>query len=309
MPAIYAIGETVYDIIFKNGIPVAAKAGGSMLNTAVSLGRLGLDVSFISDMGDDRLADEIISFLRNNGIMTGNIVKYPGYKSALAIAFLDENNNAEYTFYRDYPDERLNEVSINFQENDILLFGSFFALTCEVRKPLLKIVTAARNAGSIVIYDPNFRKAHLHELENLRPYIRENISFADIVRGSDEDFRYVYNARSAQESYEKILSDGCKNLIVTANKEGVYALSEGLSLYYDVPEIQVVSSIGAGDNFNAGVIWSIVQDNIRKKDLQAMTERTWNHLAENGIDFASEVCRSYENYISPEFAMKRTAEI
>ena len=41
MRKIYTIGETVLDIIFKNGQPVASKAGGSMLNTAVSLGRRG----------------------------------------------------------------------------------------------------------------------------------------------------------------------------------------------------------------------------------------------------------------------------
>ena len=46
MRKIYAIGETVFDIIFKNGQPQAAKPGGAMLNSAVSLGRMGLPAIF-----------------------------------------------------------------------------------------------------------------------------------------------------------------------------------------------------------------------------------------------------------------------
>ena len=55
MPVIYTIGETVFDIIFELDQPVAAKAGGSLLNTSVSLGRLGLPVQFISEYGTDKV--------------------------------------------------------------------------------------------------------------------------------------------------------------------------------------------------------------------------------------------------------------
>ena len=46
MRRIFAIGETVFDIIFKDGKPITSTPGGSLLNTAVTLGRLGLDVYF-----------------------------------------------------------------------------------------------------------------------------------------------------------------------------------------------------------------------------------------------------------------------
>ena len=61
---IYAIGETVIDLIFKDMQPQAAKVGGSALNTSVSLGRLGDDVAFISEIGRDELGQWCIDFLK-----------------------------------------------------------------------------------------------------------------------------------------------------------------------------------------------------------------------------------------------------
>ena len=73
MRKIYGIGETVFDIIFKNEQPQAAKAGGAMLNSAVSLGRIGLPVSFISEYASDNVGRIIDSFLSENGVGTGYI--------------------------------------------------------------------------------------------------------------------------------------------------------------------------------------------------------------------------------------------
>ena len=145
MPRIFAIGETVYDIIFKNSQPVAAKAGGSMLNTSVSLGRLGLDVNFVSDLGKDMIGDTIIGFLTENGVSTNFIERYENRKTAIAIAFLDENNDASYTFYKDFPENRLSSLKFDFNEGDIILFGSFFALTENIRPVLLNFLHQARD--------------------------------------------------------------------------------------------------------------------------------------------------------------------
>jgi len=76
MARVFSIGETVYDIIFKNAQPIAAKAGGSTLNTSVSLGRLGLNVNFVSDLGKDMIGDTILRFLTANGVATSYIEQY-----------------------------------------------------------------------------------------------------------------------------------------------------------------------------------------------------------------------------------------
>jgi len=304
MPRIFAFGETVYDIIFKNSQPVAAKAGGSMLNTSVSLGRLGLDVKFVSDLGKDLIGNTIISFLSENGVSTNLIECYENRKTAIAIAFLDERNDASYTFYKDFPKNRLSSLTFDFEEGDIILFGSFFALTESVRPVLLKFLNQAREKGCIIIYDPNFRKPHLHELEKLKPFILENIALSDLVRASDEDFNLIFGVDNSKDAFKIIRNLGCDNLIYTANSKDVIMMSQKCTVMAKVPVIEPVSTIGAGDNFNAGVIWTLAKHEVTKNKMENLPVNVMESILANGISFSAGVCMSYENYISDEFASR-----
>ena len=304
MARIFAIGETVYDIIFKDSKPITAKAGGSMLNTSVSLGRLGLDVNFVSDLGKDMIGDTIISFLSENGVSVTYIERYNNRKTAIAIAYLDEKNDASYTFYKDFPVNRLSNLKWDFNEGDILLFGSFFALTESIRPVLLRFLRQAREKGCIIIYDPNFRKPHLHELETLKPYILENIAFSDMVRASDEDFNLIFGVDNASDAFTILIQNGCKNMIYTANSSDVLMMSEYHTVSLKVPVIEPVSTIGAGDNFNAGLIWTLVNHRVTKDKIGNLPVTIMESILANGISFSADVCMSYENYISDEFASR-----
>jgi fructokinase len=301
MRNIFCIGETVYDIIFKDGKPVAAKAGGSMLNSALSMGRMKICPHFVSEYGNDEIGNSIDSFLLSNGVDTGSVYRYRDGKTSIAIALLNIKNDATYSFYKHLPEKRLDIVVPEVKSDDIVLFGSFYALNREVRDKLFMFISSAKNAGSTIIYDPNFRRAHLQELTELIPFILENMKMASIVRGSHEDFNMIFNADNLDEAYQHV-SPYCSNLIYTKNSEGVYLKSPGNELFIAVPKLAPVSTIGAGDNFNAGLIYGLYKENIYTKDLAK--EVNWLKLIQYGIDFASEVCMNYDNYISEEFAEK-----
>lgn len=304
MGKVYGIGETVLDIIFKDGKPLTASPGGSILNSLVSLGRLGLDVSFVSDYGKDDVGDLIDTFLKENQVNTEKVNRTEDHKSAISLAFLNENNDANYNFYKDFPEERLGNTEIEFCDEDILLFGSFFSLAKAPRKKLLSLLTQASDARTTIIYDPNFRKPHLKDLPDLLPLIKENISFADIVRGSDEDFYTIFGANSAEQAYQHLLENGCPNMIYTANKNQVVVLAPHVSLWLDVQPIKTLSTIGAGDNFNAGLIWTMVREELSTRDLEQLPASIWKKMAESGIAFSADVCKNMENYISVEFAVE-----
>jgi fructokinase len=300
MRKVYGIGETVLDIIFKDGEPRAAKPGGSSLNCCVSLGRLGLDVEFISEYGNDPVGDMIDSFLKDNNVKTNYVTRFSDGKSALALAFLDEHNNASYTFYKDFPADRLKNIPDKTSHEDIVSFCSIYAITRAVRPNLMKFVTTAKANRSVIIYDPNFRAAHLHELEELRPYIIENLKMADLVRASDEDMKNIFRVTDPIAAYQCI-KDYCPVLIYTANTKEVTVLAPSGTFSFPVKSIKPVSTIGAGDNFNAGIICAMLRDNIRKEMLQDLTQEQWGRVIETGVDFATEVCMKWENYISMEF--------
>ncbi len=301
MRKVFGIGEALMDIIFKEEQPAAAKAGGSVLNAFVSLGRLGIDVNFISEYGSDQVGDLIDKFLKENKVSTSYINRYTDGKTTLALAFLDEESNASYTFYKDYPEIRLSNLPQDYQENDIVLFGSIYAITRPVRKKLVSVLEKAREGGAIIYYDPNFRSAHLNELDELKPVILENMAYSDIIRGSDEDFKNIFDAGNSEEAYEAV-HKYCSILIYTANKDGVFIHSEKDEFYFPVKALEPVSTIGAGDNFNAGVIYSLVKQDIERNTLPALDFGQWNCITGSGVSLASQVCMDYENYISWEFA-------
>ncbi len=300
MRRIYAIGETVLDIIFKDGHVKDAKPGGSMLNSAVSLGRAGLDVWLITEFAKDQVGMHVQSFLEQNRVRCQYVFHFDQGKTPLALAFLDEKSDASYVFYKSYPEHRLSLEMPDFKETDIILFGSFFGIDPVVRPRILEIIHKAREQGALIIYDPNFRKPHAHELETLRPYIMENIEMSHIVRGSNEDFKIIFDADSLHEVRDAI-GGGPDILIMTQSSEGVFLDSANVKGTFPVTSIKPISTIGAGDNFNAGFIYGLVKENVSRNGLTRVSENQWRQIAAYGVAFASDVCMSFENYISESF--------
>ena len=298
---LYTIGETVLDMMFKNDQPVAAKAGGSMLNTSVSLGRLGEPVYFMSEIGADQVGDMIVRFLESNGVKTEFIYRYTQGKTALAMAFLNEENNASYDFYKLYPPERLAIDFPQITQNDLVFFGSFYGIAPELQPKLKKFLTKAKQEGALVYYDPNFRKSHLHELEQLRPLIIENMSLATVVRCSNEDMELIAGVETPEKTY-RFIEPYCKNVIYTNSTKGVHILTPKFQLKFPVKSITPVSTIGAGDTFNAGIAFGMMKLNINAGNISEISEKQWETIVSYGVDFATEVCLSYDNYISQEFA-------
>lgn len=303
MRKIFGIGETVFDIIFKEGVPQAAKAGGAMLNSMVSLGRIGLPAFFISEYGNDAVGDIIDGFLNENGVSTEFSHRFSDGKTKLAIAVLNERNDADYSFYDKYPSERLKVSLPAVNRNDIVLFGSIYAITDEIRNRFKSFIRSAYDDGGILIYDPNFRKTHSSELDILRPMIIENIQNSVLMRGSDEDFRNIFGAETPDEAWGAV-REHCRSLIYTASGHGVYVRTEVFSGEFPVRQIIPVSTIGAGDNFNAGVIAALYKMGIGKEEIGTMGEEKWAAVISSGVGFATDVCLSYDNYISHEFAAR-----
>ncbi len=301
MRKIYAIGESLLDIIFKNNLPQTAKPGGAMLNSVISVGRMGLPVYFISEYGIDDAGDLIDSFLSANGVNTSYVGRYNDGNTALALAFLDHKNDANYTFYKNRSSRQLNTGFPLIEKNDIILCGSFYSIWSEIRESFKAFISESREKGAMIIYDPNFRKSHISELSDLKPMIIENMKMADIVRGSDEDFETIFAAESADDAYEA-LRDYCPLMVYTANTRGIYVKTPSFSGMFPVKKITPVSTIGAGDNFNAGMITSIYQNDIRADQLGNLTEKEWEKVISTAVEFATNVCLSYENYISEKFA-------
>ncbi|MBR3658921.1 MAG: carbohydrate kinase [Bacteroidaceae bacterium] len=303
MRKIFGIGETIYDILFRQGQPVAAVPGGSVFNGLISLGRTGLDCTFITEVGDDQVGQNILAFMQQNGINTDFVSCYKGKKTAISLAFLDENGDAHYSFYKDYPNNRLDFEMPLIQKDDIVAFGAYFALNPVLKDKVRPFLNYAKEQGAILYYDLNFRDNHAHEVEALRDTFKENFAIADIVRGSHEDFINVYGHDDCHRIYDDI-SKYCPRFICTRGSNGVLVIDHGQEYRVCSHPIVPVSTIGAGDNFNAGILYGLYTGNISRDNLNSLTRQDWDRLVGYGIEFATQVCMSTSNYVSTDFAKK-----
>ncbi len=307
MRRVIGIGETVLDIIFKNEQPLQAVPGGSAFNAIISLGRAGVPTSFISETGNDRVGEWVKRFLRENGVDDTGVCVFPDSKSPVSLAFLDEQNNAEYLFYKDHPHDRLDINYPDINKDDIVIFGSFFAINPVVRPQVYSFLDYAHKRGAILYYDLNYRASHQKDLMRVTPNIIENLEFSDIVRGSDEDFEIMYKKKDADSVYRAEISFYTKKFIYTRGPLPIEVRAEqGFAKQYAVKtDAPVVSTIGAGDNFNAGFVYGLMKYGITREHLSnGLTERQWDQLIDCGLLFSANVCQSINNYISPEFGQQ-----
>ena len=298
MRKVIGIGETILDIIFENRQPQRAVVGGSVLNGMVSLSRLGAPVTFISEVGDDRVGDIVYDFMHENGMTTDFVERFSNRKSPVSLAFLSAEKNAEYIFHTDYPAERLNIPFPEINEDDIFVFGSFYALNPSFRGRFLEFLNEAKRCKALIYYDPNFRPSHKNDLLLIRDSVIENCEYADIVRGSDEDFFHLYGKTDMNEVYSEIIKPHCSSFITTHGAEGVNLFSGNVRSHFSSKKINAVSTIGAGDNFNAGVVYGLLKYGISRRDIPSLTESDWSKIIQCGIDLSAEVCCSYSNYVN-----------
>ena len=144
MTRIIGIGETVFDILFKDDQPQKAVPGGSTVNSIVSLGRAGMNCAMLTETGGDHVGDLICNYLKENGVSSEYVCRHENVKSHISLAFLDEHNDAQYVFYKDHASVTLDGNLPTFSKDDIVLFGSFFAINPVIRPVVGKLLREAR---------------------------------------------------------------------------------------------------------------------------------------------------------------------
>lgn len=310
MRKIIGIGETVLDIIFRGDQPIQAVPGGSAFNAIISLGRAGVPATFISETGNDRVGQNVKNYLTANHVDASGVCVFPDSKSPVSLAFLDEQNNAEYIFYKDHPHDRLDFTYPDIQLDDIVLFGSYFAINPVIRPQVKAFLEHAKNRGAILYYDVNYRATHRHEFVKLTPNILENFELTDILRGSDEDFMNMYNKNDADKIYRSEISFYTKNFIYTRGSQPIEVRAAGnFTKQYPVQPTETVSTIGAGDNFNAGFIYGLIKEGITHDDIDnGLSEQQWDKLISYAQAFSADCCQSINNSISEDFAKKLKAQ-
>lgn len=297
MAKVLTMGEALIDVVIRADGSAMVHPGGAMLNTAVSLGRCGVDVAFAGIVGADRQGEHIQAFLRDNGVSVSDLQSVGGFATPLAMAWLNKEKEASYSFYKGntplqqqpYPD---------LEAGDVFLFGSFYSLNKEIRDSLKKYLRENLNKGIFNIYDPNFRSSHKKELKKVFPWIKENMSNSNFVRASNEDMKEVFDIDNGDDAWSVVRDFGPEAFVYTMGKKGAIFYADGLKEHMPSMAKEIVSTVGAGDAFNAGLINALITMGCRPG-------QTWKReearcILEEGSRFSAKVCGSMGNYIPPD---------
>ncbi|MBB5912775.1 fructokinase [Nocardia transvalensis] len=241
------IGEALIDIVIRDGRVTGEHVGGSPLNVAVGLGRLGRAVSFLTSIGADDYGRRIVSHLEASGVgLAEGSVSLA--KTATARATLDENGSATYRFDIEWR-PRPGVVAAPL----VVHTGSIAA----VLEPGCDEVVAVidRHAPeSTVTFDPNLRPQLIEDPEVARARIESLVSRADVVKASDEDLRFLYPGTAPEDIAAQWLSSGPSIVSVTLGGQGSFAVCRAGTVRIPARPATVVDTVGAGDAFMSGLI-------------------------------------------------------
>jgi fructokinase len=234
---VVVVGESLVDVLVSPD-GTQEVPGGSCLNVAVGLSRLGARVSLVTSYGDDDPGRLIAQHLE--GV---DVRRVPGPTSR-AVAELDEAGSATYRFEFGWD---LGVVVPHVPVSSHLHVGSLGSVVPPGSETVLQLV---RGHQGTVSFDPNCRAGFGSPAR-----VEELVAHADIVKLSDEDAQQLYPGRSIEDLARDWLARGPELVVVTRGPAGAEGWTFSAHEWVPSPAgSAVVDTVGAGDAFMAGLI-------------------------------------------------------
>jgi fructokinase len=242
------IGESLIDIVERDGQTDDEHVGGSPLNVAVGLARLGRDVDFLTHIGDDPHGRRIADYVNAAGVQLVSGSQVAG-RTATARLAVGEDGSADYVFDLDW------QLS-----GTPMVTPPLFAHTgsiAAVQEPGCLAVAAlvdTYHVSATITFDPNVRPSLIVDRELARQRIEHLVERSDIVKVSEEDLRWIEPARQPERMAQTWLALGPAIVAVTMADRGATAVCAAGVARVPARPVEVVDTVGAGDAFMAGLI-------------------------------------------------------
>ena len=264
------LGGTSIDFIqergYKGGITPLFKAfiGGSITNSAIISGKLGLKIALVSRIGNDLLGDYAISFLNSCKVHTKGIAQDPNIRTPIAIANIDAKGNSKYAFYKNSPKDSIvpieNVPKYILNSCKIFHFGSSFSYQKDSFKETLKYVKFLKKRGAFISYDPNIRPYAIKDKTKVRNRVFKLLKLANIAKLSEIDLWYLTGQKSPKKGLKTLKKElSCYVVLTLGAKGAMYLDSNGKFIEIPAFKVKIADTIGAGDAFIAGMLYQIAR--------------------------------------------------
>ncbi|MBV9459114.1 MAG: carbohydrate kinase [Bradyrhizobium sp.] len=273
---ILSCGDALIDfvpVVAADGRDAARPAvGGSCLNIAIGIARLGVASGFVGGVSTDlfgrMIADHAIASNVDLRFATRS-----AHQTTLAFVRIVDGDS-QYAFY-DAETASANwsyqRSTIPFDAVEAIHIGSTTLVHERGATEAAALVADARAASATISFDPNCRPVLVSDEKAYRMRMDGFADSADIVRMSDVDFNYLYGDDAYAARAERRLARGASLFVVTRGGSGVQAWHNNAGMIeVQAPAVELVDTIGAGDSFQAALLFALARlKRIEKASLQS----------------------------------------
>ncbi|MBR3126536.1 MAG: carbohydrate kinase [Mogibacterium sp.] len=269
MTDIITLGELLIDLTQRgsdengNG-EFTAYPGGAPANVAVAASRLGASTGFIGKVGDDAFGRSLADTLKKDNVDISGLF-YDDYQpTTMAIVSVDESGERDFSFYRKpgadtqlTVDEAVGALAADLPK--ILHVGSLSMTTSPGKEACEEAVKYAKENGSVISYDPNYRAALWDSEEHAIEMMKVLLPFADILKVSDEEMVMLTGTDDFEEGSRVLAEYGCGLVMVTLGSDGVFVRMGSHTATVPGFSVEVADTNGAGDTFLGAMLMQIAK--------------------------------------------------
>lgn len=280
---IVVMGEALMDCaVNAAGETISETPGGSPMNVAIGLGRLGHSVLLAARVGDDERGAAIVDHIRHSHVDL--IPEAEGLATtSTATAHLAADGSASYEFDLEWD---LTASMVEVPDPLHVHAGSIGATLKPGAEAVVEVLRRDRDSGATISYDPNARPHIMGSRHDVIDQVEAIIALSDVVKASDEDVEWLYPARDLEDIVQHWKSLGALLVIITRGAEGATAWGAGDSVTLQTKARTVVDTIGAGDTVMAGVIGALAEASLLGAKGREQLAALSGEDLEDIIDFA-----------------------
>ena len=262
---VVTIGEVLIELSRGGEGRFALGYGGDTFNTAVYLARAGLEVGFVSALGDDPFSDAALAFAAAEGISLDLVVRVHGRLPGLSMIDLDAAGVRHLHDWRDAAPARdlfelpdWNRVAEGLLNAELIYFSgitlSLYSNTGLGR--FMAVVEMARKNGAKIAFDGNFRpRGWKGDLVRTRAVFMEALKRVDIALPAYDDEAVLWGDPSPEATVERLQAFGIGEIVVKNGSESALVADKSGREYVPVPQVvDPVDTTAAGDSFNGGYL-------------------------------------------------------
>ncbi len=257
-------GEALMDVFTgattPTGIALDARIGGSPLNVAFGLARMGQPVAFLGGVSSGELGERLTDALRAEGVSL-DAVHRSAAPTTISLIGVDAKGVPEYAFYgtgaadRTLPLAALDRMPAATRA---LHVGSYTMVVGETAQTQRALIT--RVAGQMLVsYDPNLRLNVEPDIEVWRATLAWMLPRVDVLKLSDEDLGLLWPGVDPAQFAADCLARGAGLVALTRGGAGAIAWHTSGVVETQPVEVDVIDTVGAGDTFQAALLTRLAE--------------------------------------------------